>query len=146
MLGKLAEDALNVAVGGFGLVDLVERDDDGHSRRLGVIDRLNRLRHDAVVGRYHQHDDVGHLGAACAHLGERLVAGCVDERDHARVLIAPLHWNLECAGGLRNSAGLARRDVGVADFVQQRCLAVINVTENRDHRASAALVGHRSSP
>ena len=66
---------------GVGLVDLVDRDDHRHLRRLGVVDRLDRLRHDAVIGRDHQHDDVGHLGAAGAHRGEGGVAGRVDEGD-----------------------------------------------------------------
>ena len=49
------------AVGrGAGLVDLVDGDHDRHVGRLGVVDRLDRLRHDAVVGGHHQHDDVGH--------------------------------------------------------------------------------------
>ena len=68
---------------GVGLVDLVDGDDDRHARRLGVADGLDRLRHDAVVGRHHQHDDVGDLGAARAHGGEGGVAGGVDEGDLA---------------------------------------------------------------
>ena len=48
---------------------------------LGVVDGLDRLRHDAVVGRDHQHDDVGDVGAAGAHGGEGLVAGRVEEGD-----------------------------------------------------------------
>src|SRR3546814_969536 len=47
-------------------------------------DRLDRLRHHAVVRRHHEHDDVGHPGAAGAHRGERLVARRVDEGDLAR--------------------------------------------------------------
>ena len=66
---------------GAGLVDLVDRDDHRHARRLGVGDRLLGLRHDAVVGRHHQDDDVGHLGAAGAHGGEGLVARRVEEGD-----------------------------------------------------------------
>ena len=65
------------------LVDLVDGHDDRHVGRLGVVDRLDRLRHDAVVGRHHQHDDVGGLGAAGAHGGEGLVARRVDEGDLA---------------------------------------------------------------
>ena len=38
---------------------------------------------DAVVGRDHQDDDVGHLGAAGAHGGERLVARRIEEHDVA---------------------------------------------------------------
>ena len=50
---------------------------------LRVVERLDGLRHDAVVGRDHQDGDVGDLGAAGAHGGEGLVAGRVDERDLA---------------------------------------------------------------
>ena len=49
---------------GLRLVDLVDRDDDRHARRLRVVDRLDRLRHHPVVGRDHQDHDVGHLRAA----------------------------------------------------------------------------------
>ena len=69
---------------GVGFVDLVDRDDDRRAGRLGVADRLDRLRHDAVVRRHHQHHDVRHLRAACAHGGEGRVAGRVDEGDRLR--------------------------------------------------------------
>ena len=64
---------------GVRLIHLVDGDDDRHLRRLGVMDRFHRLRHDAVVGGDHQHDDVGDFGAAGAHGGEGGVAGRVDE-------------------------------------------------------------------
>ena len=61
VLEKLGAHALRV---GVGLVDLVDGDDDRNLGRLGVIDRLDGLRHDAVVGGDHQDDDVGDAGAA----------------------------------------------------------------------------------
>ena len=64
-----------------GLVDLVDRHDDRHFGRLGVVDGFEGLRHDAVVGRHHQDDDIGDLGAAGAHAGERFVTGRIDEDD-----------------------------------------------------------------
>ena len=64
-------------------IDLVDRDDDRHAGVLGVRDRLDRLRHDRVVGGDDEHDDVGHLRAARAHRGERLVARRVEERDRS---------------------------------------------------------------
>jgi hypothetical protein len=39
---------------GLVLVDLVHRHDQRHFGRLGVVDRLDGLRHDAVVGGHHQ--------------------------------------------------------------------------------------------
>jgi hypothetical protein len=53
---------------GVGLVDLVDRHDQRHLGRLGVGDRLDRLRHDAVVGGDHENHDIRHLRAAGAHL------------------------------------------------------------------------------
>ena len=44
---------------GVRLVHLVDGDDDRRVGRLGVADRLDRLRHHAVIGGHHQHDDVG---------------------------------------------------------------------------------------
>ena len=66
---------------GAGLVDLVDGHHDRHVCGLGVVDGLDGLRHDAVVGGDHEDDDVGHLGAAGAHGREGLVAGRVDEGD-----------------------------------------------------------------
>ena len=69
---------------GVRLVDLVDGDDDRHARRLGMRDRLGRLRHDAVVRGDDQHDNVGHLGAARAHGREGGVAGRIDEGEASR--------------------------------------------------------------
>ena len=93
VLGELGLDAVGV---GVGLVDLVERDDDRHLGRAGVVDGLERLGHDAVVGSHDEDRDVGHLGAAGAHGGERLVAGRVEEDDAPAVLDRP-RWR-RCAG------------------------------------------------
>ena len=62
-------------------VALVDRDHDGDLSGLGVVDRLDGLRHDAVVRGHDEHDDVGHLGAAGTHGGKRGVAGRVDDVD-----------------------------------------------------------------
>ena len=78
LLGELLADAVGI---GVGLVGLVDRDDDRHGRRLRVADGLEGLRHDAVVGGDDQDHDVGDLGTACAHGGERLMARRIEERD-----------------------------------------------------------------
>ena len=111
------------------LVDLVDGDDDRHAGGLGVVDGLDGLRHDAVVGGDDEHDDVGGVGAAGTHGGERLVARGVDEgdllavvRDHGRTDV------------LRDAAGLGRRDAGLTDGVEQRRLAVVDVTHDGDDR------------
>ncbi len=78
VFGELLLDPVGV---GAGLVHLVDGHDDGHVGGLGVVDGLNGLRHDAVVGGHDQDGDVGDLGAAGAHGGEGFVAGRVEEGD-----------------------------------------------------------------
>ena len=119
------------AVGvGVVLVDLVDRDDDRHFGGPRVVDRLDRLRHDAVVRGDHQHDHVGDLGAARAHRGEGLVARGVDEDD--RVAVGGL--DLVGADALGDATRLARRDPRLADGVEDRGLAVVDVAEDGDDR------------
>ena len=86
-----------------GRVDLVDRDDDRHLGRFGVVDGFEGLRHDAVVRRHHQDDDIGDLGAAGAHAGERFVTGGVDEDD-----LLAVHLHLVRADVLGDAAGFAR--------------------------------------
>ena len=111
------------------LVDLVDRDDDRHLGRLGVVDRLVGLRLHAVVGGDDDHRDVGDLRAAGAHGGERLVARGVEEGDRLAVVV-----DLVGADVLGDAAGLARDDLGLADRVEQRRLAVVDVAHDRDDR------------
>ena len=80
VLGELLADLGRV---GVRLVDLVDRDDDRHVGRLGVVERLDGLRHDAVVGGDDEDRDVGHLRTTGTHGRERLVTRGVDEGDGA---------------------------------------------------------------
>ncbi len=127
-VGQLLLDALGL---GVGLVDLVDRHEDRHLGGARVVDGFERLRHDAVVGRHHQDDDVGDLGAAGAHAGECFVAGRVDEDD-----LAAVHLHLVGADVLGDAAGFAGGHVGFADGVEQRRLAVVDVAHDGDHRSA----------
>ena len=113
----------------IGPVDLVHGNEDGHSGRLRVVDRLDRLRHDAVVGGDDQDSHIGDLRAAGAHGGERLVARCVEERDLAPVADV----DLVGADVLGDAAGLGGDHRRLADRVQQGRLAVVDVAHDRDH-------------
>ena len=114
---------------GVRLVHLVDGHDDRRARRLGVTDRLDRLRHHAVIGGHHQHHDVGHRCTARAHGGECLVARRVDEGD----LVARRHLHLVGANVLGDPAGLAAYHIGRPQRVQQAGLAVVDVAHDRDH-------------
>ena len=125
-LGELGLDPVRV---GIRLVDLVEGDDDRHLGRPGVADRLERLGHDPVVRRDHDHRDVGDPRAAGAHRRERLVARRVEEDD----LLAVLR-DLGRADVLGDPAALAGRDRRAADRVEQARLAVVDVAHHGDDR------------
>ena len=124
------DELLAHAVGvGVLAVDLGDRDDDRHLGRAGVADRLDRLRHHAVVGGDDEDRDVGRLRAAGSHRGEGLVTRCVDEGDDPAVLLDLVRTDV-----LGDPAGLARDDVGLADAVEERRLAVVDVTHHGDDR------------
>ena len=99
---------------------------------------FDRLRHDAVVGRNHKDGDIRSLSAAGAHGCKRSVAGRVDEGDLLTVLL-----DLIGADMLRDAASLAGNDLGVADGVEQRCLAVVDVAHDGHDRRTRLLVFRR---
>ena len=101
----------------------------GTSAAACVADRLDRLRHDAVVGGDDEHRDVGGLRTAGAHGGERLVPRRVDERDQAFVLLYLVRTDV-----LSDAAGLTRDHVALADAIEQRGLAVVDMTHHGDDR------------
>ena len=127
MLQQLGAHPLRVRI---GLVDLVDGDDHRDARRLGVLNRLDGLGHHAVIGRHHDHDDVRHLGATGAHGGEGRVAGGVDEGHE----IARGRRHLIGTDMLGDATSLTLDHVGRTDRVEQRGLAVIDVTHDRDDR------------
>ncbi len=115
VLGELLSNLRRV---GAVLVDLVDRDDDRHIGSLRVVESLNRLRHDAVVGRDHEDRDVGNLGTSSTHGGERLVTRGVNEGDGSldAFVLAP---HLVCTDVLGDTTGLAGDDVGLPDGVEE---------------------------
>ena len=120
--GQLLENPLNINA---RQIDFVQRDDDRHIGRPSVADGFLGLRHHAVVGGDDEHGDVGDIGAASPHLGEGFVARRIDERD-----LPARFFDLVGADVLRDAAAFAAGYVDADDFVQQRRLAVVDVTEN----------------
>src|SRR5208337_4354151 len=132
-VGELLLDALGV---GFGLVDLVDGYDDGDVGGLGVVDSLQGLRHNAVVGGHHDDHDVSDLCAAGSHAGEGFVAGGIEEDDLAagggRAFLGELHF--VSADVLGDAAGFAFGNMGFANVIEQRSFAVIDVAHDGDDR------------
>ena len=116
---------------GARLINLVDRNDDRNASGLGMVDRLKRLRHHAVVGSHHEDGNVGQLGTAGAQGGKRLVARRVEERD-----LTVTNLDLIRANVLRNATGLARDHAGRANRIEQRRLAVVDMAHHGDHRCA----------
>ena len=126
VLGQLGEDAVRVRP---VLIHLVDGHDDGNVRGLGVVDGLNRLRHDAVVGRNHEDRNIRAHCAARAHLGKCRVARGIEEGDGLVVYLDGIRANV-----LGDAAGLARCDLCVTDIVEKGGLAVIDMAHDDDDR------------
>src|SRR5699024_7933104 len=137
VLGQLLPDLLRI---GLGLVDLVDRDHDRDLRRLGVVERLDRLGHHAVVRGDHQDRDVGDVRTAGTHGGERLVTRGVDEGQRTLLLLV-LDLHLVGADVLGDAAGLPGADLRLPDRVQQAGLAVVDVAhDGHDGRSRQAVL------
>ena len=125
ILGKTGHNIVRIC---RGLIHLVDGYDDLNARGLCVVDRLYRLRHDAVVGCNDQDRNIGCLRTSCTHGGERLVTGRVEEGN-----IFAIDVDSVCTDVLRDTACLTVGNIGVADRVEQRGLTVVNVTHNADN-------------
>ena len=120
---------------GVRVVGFVDGDDDRGLGCLRVAQGFQGLRHDAVVGSDHQNHDVGHVGAAGAHRAEGRMARRIEERDLLQ-LVFPFgmrNGNRVSADVLRDAAGFPGGDVGFADHIEQRRLAMVNVSHDGDH-------------
>ena len=115
------------------LVDLVDGDDDGNAGGLGVVDGLDGLRLDPVVGGDDQDDQVGDVGAPEPELRERFVTGGVDEDDGL-----VLEEDLGGSDVLGDPSVFLGGHVGVADGVQKRGLPVVDMAHDGDHRGTFA--------
>ena len=103
MLSELGLHPVHV---GGRQVALIDGDDDCLFRLFRVLDRFQRLRHDAVIRGDHDDDDVRDVGTAGAHVGENRVAWGVEESDFLFVVN-----DLVGSDVLSDATGFARDDL-----------------------------------
>ena len=112
-----------------GFVDLVDCYDYIYISCFCVIDSFHCLRHDTVIGSDDQHRDIGGVCAAHTHGCECLVTRCVKEGD-----LLTVDSDHICANVLRDAAGFTISHMGVPDCVEQRGLAVVDMSHDADDR------------
>ena len=88
-----------------------------------MVDGLDGLGHNVVVGGNDNDTEVGYLGSAGTHGGKGFVARSVEKCDTASVF----KFYVVCADVLCYAACFACDYVGVADIVEERCLTVVDV-------------------
>ena len=101
-----------------------------------MADGLDGLGHHAVVGGDHQNRDVRGLRAAHAHGREGLVAGGIQEGDLLALEIDGVRADM-----LGDAARFARGHASLADVVQQRGLAVVDVAHDGHDRRTRHQIG-----
>ncbi len=112
-----------------GLVHLVDRNDERRLRVHNDLDRFFRLRLHAFVRGNDEDRKVRHLRAARTHRRERLVSGRIDESNFA----VGVYYFVR-GSRLRDAARLTGGDVRLADIVEQRRLAMVNMAHHDDDR------------
>ncbi len=117
------------------LVDLVDGDNDRHFGGMRMVNGFEGLRHHAIVGGHHQHDDVGGFRTPGTHAGKGLVTGGIEEYDLPAVGGGLLVLNRDLVGTnvLGDPAGLAAGNVGGTNGVEQRGFAMVDVPHDRNH-------------
>ena len=113
-------------------IDFIDRHHDlDVGRCLRVADCLQSLRHETVVRRYHQDDNIGDMCAPRPHRGKGGVAGRIKKSNAGSFVIDRVRADV-----LSNAAGFARDHAGLADRIHQRRLSVVNVAHERDDRTA----------
>src|SRR5437667_2549215 len=87
-----------------------------------MVDRLDCLRHDAVVGGNDKHHDVRNRSATGPHRGKGGVTGRVEKGDRLALVFNAISTDM-----LRDSSGFTGGDTRLADRVHQRRLTVIDM-------------------
>lgn len=68
------------------LIHLVDSEYHRYAGRLGMVDRLDSLRHDGIVGRDDDDGYICHLGTTGTHSGKGRVTRRIEEGDMLAIL------------------------------------------------------------
>jgi hypothetical protein len=84
-----------------------------------------------VVSRDYEHDDIGHIGAARAHRGERGMTRRIKESDVRAFVFDRIGTDM-----LRDPTGFARCNPRLANRIHERRLPMVDVPHECDDRSA----------
>ena len=114
------------------LIDLIDGKYDRNAGSRSMVDRLDGLRHDIIVGSHNDNCDIRHLGSTGTHGGKGLVTRRIQEGDTA----SALQLHVVSADVLRDTSGLTGNYVCITDVIQQRSLTVVDVSHHSYDRGT----------
>ena len=97
-----------------------------------MVDGLDCLWHDRIIGGYNDDRQVGELCTTGTHGCKGLVTRSVEEGNPASVG----EYHVVCTDVLCDTSGLACDHIGLPDIVEERCLTVVDVSHHGDDRRS----------
>ena len=123
-------------------VHLVDGNNEGNTGGPGVLNRFFCLRHDAIICRNNEDDDICRFCSACTHGGEGRVSRRIEEGNHPLICFHVISTNV-----LSNATRFSNSNARTSNVVQQRRFTVVYVTHYRHNRRAelwrALLARHR---
>ena len=128
-LRQLFIDLLRI---GTILIDFVDSEDHGYTRRLCVADGFLGLRHHRIISSNNDHSKIRNLGTTGTHRSEGFVTWRIEECDGLTTgKVNVISTNMLC-----DTSGLTGNHIGITDIVEQRCFTMVNVTHDGNNRRS----------
>ena len=122
-VGELLLDLIWVST---WFIALVDSENHWHTSCLRVVDSLDSLWHDRIVGSHNDNRNIRHLRTAGTHGSKRLVTRSIEESD----VLTILQLHVIRTNVLGDTTCLTSNHVGITDMVEERCLTVVYVTHD----------------
>ena len=97
-----------------------------------MVNSLDCLRHDGVIGCDDDNRKVGELCTTCTHRCKGFMTRSIEECDTTPVR----KHHVVCTDMLGNTSGLTGDDIRISDVVEEGCLTMVDVSHHCDDRRS----------
>ena len=115
------------------LINLVYRNNHWCSGTLGVLNRFLGLWHNAIISSNDKNNDIRRLGPASSHRCKCSMTWCINKTYFTMIGRYAISTNM-----LRDPTSFTINNLCIPHIIKQRCLAMINMTHDCNHRGSWA--------